>query len=139
MVSQRVTACPSAHLHFCHFPFLHVGASDWHCLHPVQHSWLNDHLVNLSFNMTFCDGTLLSHTRWLPGFARVPHYAPSVNILYTQDTYLEVSFPFSFAPSFPRAIPPPLASSLPPPMPRPVPSSIVPIINPPSLNPPFLH
>ena len=53
-------------------------------------------------------------TRWLPGFARVPHYAPSVNILYTQDTSLEVSFPCSLAPSFPRAIPPPLASSLPP-------------------------
>ena len=37
-----------------------------------------------------------------------------VNILYTQDTSLEVSFPCSLAPSFPRAIPPPLASSLPP-------------------------
>ena len=22
-----------------------VGASHWYCLHPVQHSWLNDHLV----------------------------------------------------------------------------------------------
>ena len=50
-VSQRVAASPSAHLHLCHFQFLHVGASDWHCLHPVQHSWLNDHLVDLSFNM----------------------------------------------------------------------------------------
>ena len=62
-----------------------------------------------------------------------------VNILYTQDTSLDVSFHCSLAPSYPRAIHPPLASSLPPPMPRPVPSSLVPIINPPSINPPFLH
>ena len=47
MVSWRVAACPSAHLHFCHrFQLLHVGASDWHCLHPVQHSWLKDHCVS---------------------------------------------------------------------------------------------
>ena len=32
-----------------------------------------------------------------------------------------------------------LASSLPPSVPRPTPSSFVPFINPPSLNPPFLH
>ena len=42
--------CPSAQLHFCHFQFLYVGASYWHCLHPVQHSWLNDHRVDLSFS-----------------------------------------------------------------------------------------
>ena len=36
----------TANLHFCHFEFLHAGASDWHCLHPVQHSWLNDHLCD---------------------------------------------------------------------------------------------
>ena len=48
-----MATCPSAHLHFCHFQFLHLGASDWHCLHPVQHSWLNDRLV--------CGGTLLPH------------------------------------------------------------------------------
>ena len=46
----RVAAWPSAHLHFCLFQFLHVGASDWHCLHAEQHSWLNDRLVYLSFN-----------------------------------------------------------------------------------------
>ena len=34
-----------------HFQFLHVGASDWHCLHPVQHSWLDDHLVYLSLHV----------------------------------------------------------------------------------------
>ena len=28
---------------------LHVGASDWHSLHPIQHRWLNDHIVYLSF------------------------------------------------------------------------------------------
>ena len=28
-----MATCPSAHLHFCHFKFLHMGASDWHCLH----------------------------------------------------------------------------------------------------------
>ena len=33
MVSLRVVACPSAHLHCCHFQFLHLGATDWHCLH----------------------------------------------------------------------------------------------------------
>ena len=54
-----VAACPSAHLHFCHFQFLRVGASGWHCLHHVQHSRLNDHLVDFSFNI--CGGTLLSH------------------------------------------------------------------------------
>ena len=48
MVSFYVAACPSAHLHLCHFQFLHMGASHWHCLHPVQHIWLNDHLVDLS-------------------------------------------------------------------------------------------
>ena len=42
---------PSAH-NFCHFQFLHVGARNWHCLHPVQQSWLNGHLVDLSFNIT---------------------------------------------------------------------------------------
>ena len=42
---KGVSACPCAHLHVCHFQFLHLGASDWHCLHPVQHSWLNNHLV----------------------------------------------------------------------------------------------
>ena len=35
-LSVRVAACPSAYLHFCHFQFLPVGASDWHCLHPVH-------------------------------------------------------------------------------------------------------
>ena len=50
-VSQRVAARPTAHLHFCHFQFLHVGSSHWHCLHPVPHSWMNDHLVIRSFNM----------------------------------------------------------------------------------------
>ena len=29
------------------------GYSDWHCLHPVQQSWLNDRIV--------CGGTLLSY------------------------------------------------------------------------------
>ena len=42
---------PICKFHFCHFQFLHVGASHCHCLHPVQHSWLNDHFVYLSFNM----------------------------------------------------------------------------------------
>ena len=28
-----LATCPSEHLHFCHFQFLHLGASDWHCLH----------------------------------------------------------------------------------------------------------
>ena len=51
MVSYRVAACPYAHLHLCHFQFLHLGASDWHRLHPVQNSWLNDHLVDLSLHV----------------------------------------------------------------------------------------
>ena len=46
-----VAACPFAHLNFCHFPFLHVGAGHWHCLHRVQHSWLNYHLVYISLNV----------------------------------------------------------------------------------------
>ena len=50
MVSWCVPACPSAHLHFCHFPFLHVGPSHWYCLHPVQQSWLNDRLVDHSLH-----------------------------------------------------------------------------------------
>ena len=50
VVSQRVATCPSAHLHVCQLQFLRVGASDWHCLHPVQHSWLNYHCVDLSLN-----------------------------------------------------------------------------------------
>ena len=50
-VSQRVAARPTAHLHFCHFQFIHVGSSHRYCLHPVQHSWMNDHLVIRSFNM----------------------------------------------------------------------------------------
>ena len=57
---------------------------------------------------------------------------------YTQDTSLDVSFHCSLAPSYPRAIHPPLASSLLLPMPRPVPSSLVPIINPLSLPQPSL-
>ena len=61
-----------------------------------------------------------------------------MNILYTQDTSLDVSFHCSLAPSYPRAIHPPIASSLLPPMPRPVPSSLVPIINPPSLPQPSI-
>ena len=62
-----VAACPYAHHHFCHFHFLRMGASHWHCLHPVHHSWLNDHLVDLSFNMLdsaavgLLESTLLSH------------------------------------------------------------------------------
>ena len=51
MVSLCVSACPSAYLHFCHFQFLHVGASHWYCLHPVQHSRLNDIIVDISFSM----------------------------------------------------------------------------------------
>ena len=47
---------PHAHLHFCHFPFLYVGSSNWHYLHPVQHSWLNDNLVWI-FPLT-CGGIL---------------------------------------------------------------------------------
>ena len=43
-------ACPHAHLLFCHFQFLHVGASHWHCLHPLQLSWLNDRIVDLSLH-----------------------------------------------------------------------------------------
>ena len=43
-----MAACPSPHLHFCDFQLLHVGASHRHCLHPVQYSWLNNHLMNLS-------------------------------------------------------------------------------------------
>ena len=48
-----VAACPSAHFHFCQFQFLHMGASHWYCLHPVglQHSWLNDHLVDISLHV----------------------------------------------------------------------------------------
>ena len=34
-----MAACSSAHLNFCHLPFLHVRASHWHRLHHVQHSW----------------------------------------------------------------------------------------------------
>ncbi len=36
-LTWSLSVWPHAHLHFCHFQFLHVGASDWHCLHPVQH------------------------------------------------------------------------------------------------------
>ena len=36
MVSWRMAACPSAHLHFCHFQFLHVGDCDWPC--PIPYS-----------------------------------------------------------------------------------------------------
>ena len=51
VVSCRVAACPCAHHHFCHFQFLYVGDNDWHCLHPVQHSWLKDHIVYLSLHV----------------------------------------------------------------------------------------
>ena len=37
--SSCVAACSSAHHHFCHLQFIHVGASHCHRLHPVQHSW----------------------------------------------------------------------------------------------------
>ena len=70
-----MAACPSAHLHFCHFQFLHVGASDWHCLHPVQDSWLNNHCVDLS-----CGGTLLSH-RTPDNFLQLFH--PHCVLLFT--------------------------------------------------------
>ena len=50
-LSVWLHACPSAHLHFCHIQFFHVGASDWHYLHPLQHSWLHDHLVDLSIHV----------------------------------------------------------------------------------------
>ena len=33
----RMPICTSA---FLSLPFFHVGAGNWHCLHPVQHSWL---------------------------------------------------------------------------------------------------
>ena len=49
---------PHAHLHFCHFQFIHVEASHWYCIHPVQHCWLNDRLLDISFMR---GGTLLSH------------------------------------------------------------------------------
>ena len=36
-----------AHIHiFCHFQFRHVVASHRHSLHPVQHRWLNNLLMN---------------------------------------------------------------------------------------------
>ena len=46
---------PHAHLHI----FISATSSfftwelysDWHCLHSVQHSWLDDHFVYLSSNM----------------------------------------------------------------------------------------
>ena len=68
-------------------------------------------------------------TRWLPGFARVPYYAPGQ--CPHQDTSLEVSLPpllnCSLAPSLPRSIPPPLASSLPS-FPRAIHASIHPFL-----------
>ena len=51
LISVWPHAWPSAHLHFCHFQFIHVGTSHWYCLHLVQHSWLNDHLVYLSLHV----------------------------------------------------------------------------------------
>ena len=51
-----MAARSSAHLNFCHFQFHQVTNSQWYCLHPVQHSWLNDHLVDISL-----PGSLLSH------------------------------------------------------------------------------
>ena len=47
-----------------------VGASHWYCLHPVQHSWLNDHLVP----------TLLPH-RTLDIFLQLFH--PHCVLLFT--------------------------------------------------------
>ena len=41
----------SSSAHLCHFQFLHVGACHWHCLHHVQHSWLNNHILNMSLNV----------------------------------------------------------------------------------------
>ena len=44
-------ARPVAYLNFCHFQFLHMGASHWHCLHPLKYSCLNE----------TCGGILVSH------------------------------------------------------------------------------
>ena len=45
-----VAACPSAHLRFCQFQFLHVGAivTGTVVIPYSIYSWLNDHLVDLS-------------------------------------------------------------------------------------------
>ena len=50
-LTWSLSVWPHAHLNLCHFQFLHVGDSHSHCRHPVQHSWLNDHLVDLSHHM----------------------------------------------------------------------------------------
>ena len=53
-LTWSLSVWPHAHLHIfisVTSSFFQVGASDWHCLHPIQHSWLNDRLVYLSFNV----------------------------------------------------------------------------------------
>ena len=39
--------------------------------------------TKLSSDISTNSGDPLYHTRWLPGFARVPHYAPSPCHMYT--------------------------------------------------------
>ena len=46
----------SAHLHFCRFQFLNVGASDWHCLHPVQHSAVAERSSIMYLSLHVCVG-----------------------------------------------------------------------------------
>ena len=46
--SRLLTCPPHLNLAFLH---LSVTFSTLSCLHPVQHSWLNDHLVDLSLHV----------------------------------------------------------------------------------------
>ena len=66
-----MATCPSAHLHFCHFQFLHLGASDWHCLHLGVYCSMPSKQYLASAHRTGGHATRLEHHR------RVRH-----NIMY---------------------------------------------------------
>ena len=57
-LAWSLSVWPHAHLHFCHFQFLHVWASDWHCFHPVE---LTGWTIILWIFPFTCGGTLLPH------------------------------------------------------------------------------
>ena len=58
MVSKRAAACPSAHLHFCHFQFLHVGAIVTGTV-SIPYSIAGCTIILWIFPFT-CGGTVLS-------------------------------------------------------------------------------
>ena len=68
-LTWSLSVWPHAHLHIIISvtpSFVHVGASDWHCFHPVQQSCLNDYLVYLSLHVWWY--SLVAYEHFLMAF-----------------------------------------------------------------------